>query len=82
MNSAHFLAGRMIAPILAAGFTCVSAWAQYPTKPITLVVGFPAGGPTDLVARLFAWRNESGVKCARQTRPFRKLGRGSRRNDR
>lgn len=32
----------------------VSSAADYPTKPITVVVGYPAGGATDIAARLVA----------------------------
>jgi len=42
--------------LLAAGlgFVQLAAWAQttWPTKPIRIVVPFPAGGPTDITARV------------------------------
>ena len=40
--------------LLLAGLAATlatSAWAEYPDKPITIVVPFSAGGPTDKVAR-------------------------------
>ena len=36
----------------AALFVGLPAFAQYPDKPITVIVPFAAGGPTDVVARL------------------------------
>src|SRR5262245_65664859 len=51
----------MVRAILAAAFAIVAAAAQaqtspqaWPTRPVTLVVPFPAAGPLDLAARIFA----------------------------
>lgn len=48
---------------LAATFACMSnAQAQtYPSRAITIVVGFPPGGPTDTVARILAERMKSSL---------------------
>jgi tripartite-type tricarboxylate transporter receptor subunit TctC len=42
--------------IVLAGWmpTLAGAQSEYPSRPVTLVVPFPAGGSTDLVARLIA----------------------------
>jgi tripartite-type tricarboxylate transporter receptor subunit TctC len=41
---------------LCAALTAVapSRAAEYPTRTVRLIVGFPAGGPTDIVARIMA----------------------------
>jgi tripartite-type tricarboxylate transporter receptor subunit TctC len=61
---------------LAAGaaFPAASrtAWAQaYPTRPVRLIVGFAAGGPTDLAARLIGqWLSERlGQQFVIENRP-------------
>jgi tripartite-type tricarboxylate transporter receptor subunit TctC len=50
----------MVRTIIAAAFACViaaSAAAQtWPTRSVTMVVPFPAGGPIDLVGRIFSQR--------------------------
>lgn len=47
--------GRLsCAALLAAVAWSGSAAAQYPTKPITVIVAYGPGGGTDLIARLIA----------------------------
>jgi len=58
---------RTILPALAGilFFGAGAAYAQaYPTKPITMIVPFAAGGPTDTVARLLA--QSMGTKLKQQ----------------
>ena len=40
--------------VLALGLASASAQGDYPSKPVTIIVGFTAGGSTDIVTRLIA----------------------------
>ncbi len=50
----RWLAGVMVMASALAGTCGVAAADAYPGKPITLVVPYSAGGPTDVVARTLA----------------------------
>ena len=48
--------GGIIAAALLAGVAQTAAQTAYPARPIHLIVGFAAGGPTDVLARIIGGR--------------------------
>ncbi|KCV62856.1 tripartite tricarboxylate transporter substrate binding protein [Bordetella bronchiseptica] len=64
----------MLAGLAAAAsalMPMLSMASDYPSKPVTLVAGFAAGGPTDVMARAFAQQlaAELGVPIVVENRP-------------
>lgn len=53
---------RMLGAAALALCAATAAHAQFPTKPVTLVVPFAAGGPTDTVARTIAAAMQKELK--------------------
>jgi tripartite-type tricarboxylate transporter receptor subunit TctC len=53
---------RLIAAAFGALATVGSAWADYPDKPIRLIVPFPPGGAVDITARLVTARMADDLK--------------------
>src|SRR5947207_13725414 len=59
MRSLSMLVGAATAALLACGAPAVGqAQDVFPSKTITITVGFPPGGNTDVIARIVAERME------------------------
>src|SRR5271167_1609653 len=56
----HLTAGAFALPALSR----VATAQTYPTKPITLMVGAAAGGPTDTIARILAQHMRTSLRQA------------------
>jgi tripartite-type tricarboxylate transporter receptor subunit TctC len=61
MSKAVALAAA-IAVLVYSGFTSSALAADYPTKPITLMIGFAPGGPSDVMARILTRKMEEILK--------------------
>ena len=56
---------RLVAAAVIAGLQITGAAAQdYPTRPITINVPFPAGGPTDTLARILGDRDQEPARAS------------------
>ncbi len=67
------VSGLIAACVLSSSFTMAAtqAFAEYPDKPVTLVIPYKAGGSTETMARVFsvALAKELGQKVIVKTRP-------------
>ncbi len=54
-----FIAASLALAALAASAPAIAQ--SYPSKPIRLLVGFPAGGPSDVPARLIAAKMQAAL---------------------
>ena len=55
----HLAAGATVLPAVSR----IARAQTYPTRPVTLIVPWPAGGPSDTIARIIAERTGAANSC-------------------
>ena len=66
-NALHYVARIAAGALLCAAGVCAAQ--QFPSKPIRIVVPFPAGGSFDVTARILAQRMQLGQTILVENRP-------------
>jgi len=74
MGFSHGMTGRWTQSLKRAGVVAVllaAGWVQAQTGPVRILVGFPAGGGTDAIARTLAdkLKDQLGVAVVVETKP-------------
>ena len=59
------IALAMFGTVAVLGFAASAGAQDYPSRPITMIVPFAAGGPTDTVARVVSGGEHETVQCSR-----------------
>jgi hypothetical protein len=77
VRSAHLGATRLVVTVLAVMLPAAHA-GNYPSKPLRLVVGLPAGGGADAIARIIASKLSDNVAATSHRRKPSGLGRPHR----
>lgn len=54
LQQRRFLLASLAVTLFAGGTVHAQSSTEWPTRPVTIVVGFGAGGPTDVLARILA----------------------------
>ncbi|MEO8248452.1 MAG: tripartite tricarboxylate transporter substrate binding protein, partial [Burkholderiales bacterium] len=57
----HCFSRRLVITALLASAFSVQAQSNWPERPVRLIVPFPAGGATDLIARVIAQRVSTDI---------------------
>ena len=62
MKRVGWLCAVVLSAVMVSSLAVLPAAAQFPSKPITLIIGFAPGGPSDVMARILTKKMEEILK--------------------